>query len=257
MNPDNFLSTEVEQKPFRLIAHRALGFGERENSLAALKRALSSSSDEIEIDVRISKDRKLVVCHDPLYRNNRGQWRVVSRQSLAEARKGGLMSLQTALRVFKRSKSTQRLAIEIKTAGEEEQILKMIRSHGLEKRVVVISWLESVLLRVHQLSPTMPLSYSFSPWVYSWGYVPLCPSPRLPRLLEGEVVPLESVNLLPLLFPVTRRLVRRLRSFGLRVYVVNADSFKEVAHLMAIGVSGTLTNEAGLLSRDIANKSVA
>lgn len=48
-----------------VIAHRGHSAAERENSLAALDRAVEAQADAVECDVRIAGDGVLVVSHDP------------------------------------------------------------------------------------------------------------------------------------------------------------------------------------------------
>lgn len=47
------------------IAHRGASYFEPENTLKAVKRALEMGADRVEVDVRLSKDKELVVIHDP------------------------------------------------------------------------------------------------------------------------------------------------------------------------------------------------
>jgi len=57
------LSTQVFSKPY-CVAHRALGYGHLENSLAALTAASRSGAAGIEFDLHHTKDGKTIVYHD-------------------------------------------------------------------------------------------------------------------------------------------------------------------------------------------------
>ena len=48
----------------RIIAHRGASGLELENSLAAIRRAAQLGASAIEFDIRLTKDRQVVVCHD-------------------------------------------------------------------------------------------------------------------------------------------------------------------------------------------------
>jgi glycerophosphoryl diester phosphodiesterase len=50
----------------QVIAHRGASRAERENTVAAFRRAASMGADAVELDVRRSNDGVLVVHHDPL-----------------------------------------------------------------------------------------------------------------------------------------------------------------------------------------------
>lgn len=54
----------IQQYP-RVCAHRGLCTGTPENSLAALGAAVALGADEVEFDIRPTKDRVLVLSHDP------------------------------------------------------------------------------------------------------------------------------------------------------------------------------------------------
>ena len=47
-----------------IVAHRGSSIRAPENTLAAFVRAMSEKADAIELDVRLTKDRELVACHD-------------------------------------------------------------------------------------------------------------------------------------------------------------------------------------------------
>ena len=46
------------------VSHRGLGYGEFENSLSALKQAISEKADAVEFDILHTKDKKALVFHD-------------------------------------------------------------------------------------------------------------------------------------------------------------------------------------------------
>ncbi|MCK5811996.1 MAG: hypothetical protein KAG94_03810 [Clostridiales bacterium] len=48
----------------RVCAHRGLSHGCPENTLPAFLAAIAVGADEIEFDLRITKDKKVVICHD-------------------------------------------------------------------------------------------------------------------------------------------------------------------------------------------------
>ncbi len=48
----------------KVVGHRGCAGIEPENTLKAIKRALSLGVDAVEFDVRVTRDRQLVLCHD-------------------------------------------------------------------------------------------------------------------------------------------------------------------------------------------------
>ncbi|MCU1366643.1 MAG: ugpQ [Ilumatobacteraceae bacterium] len=64
----------------QVLAHRGASRAERENTVAAFRRALEMGADGVELDVRRSGDDALVVHHDPLL----GDGRVIRETSAAD-----------------------------------------------------------------------------------------------------------------------------------------------------------------------------
>ncbi len=58
-----FLQISALARPF-CVSHRALGFGELENSIAAFRAALKNDVDAIEFDLLHTKDNETIVYHD-------------------------------------------------------------------------------------------------------------------------------------------------------------------------------------------------
>ncbi len=48
-----------------IVSHRGLGYGHRENSLAAFRAVAAEGRFGVELDARITRDGVAVVCHDP------------------------------------------------------------------------------------------------------------------------------------------------------------------------------------------------
>ncbi len=226
----------------RVIAHRCRGFGAPENSEAAVWRALASPADELEVDLRGTKEGRLVVWHDPVYRDSQGmRWRL-SRTPLRRLERAGLLSLERLLRIVAWQGAGKRLNLDLKTPGLEEELVAAIRHHRLEGRVLLVSWNAASLERLHALAPELSLSLSFAPKVENRNGYPYRPAVRLPRILRQGRVPLATVNLAPLRFPVTGMLVRRIRRLGPEVVVCNVDSARGNERLARLGVQGTMTN---------------
>ncbi|HZI31523.1 MAG TPA: glycerophosphodiester phosphodiesterase family protein, partial [Candidatus Binatia bacterium] len=69
-----------------LIAHRGASYDAPENTLAAVNLAWQQNADAVEVDVHLSKDRKLVVIHDDNTRRTGGVDDKVSEQTLSKLR---------------------------------------------------------------------------------------------------------------------------------------------------------------------------
>jgi glycerophosphoryl diester phosphodiesterase len=238
-------------KRFRIIAHRCCGFGEGENSLGALRKALASSVDEIEVDYRVTKDRKLLLIHDARYTDAHGKRHVVRKETLAEARRNGRHSLEDALRYFARHGKNKIINIDIKDYGEEAQLITLIKKYHLATRIIIVSWLAASLERVHQLAPELPLSacHRVGIRIHARTVFPVGLA-RLPPIVRKRSVPLRRVNIIFKPLPVRARVIRRFQRRGLDVVVVNVDTVKGNQRLRELGALGTMTNVAPSLLRE-------
>jgi len=228
-----------------IISHRCRGFNEPENTLAALEKALASKVDAVEIDVRLTREKRLIVWHDASYRDEHGRKHVIADETLVEAERHGKMSFETALTAFKKHGKGKILQVDVKTHGCEKLLVRLIRTRRLERRVLVVSWIGATLERVHALAPELKLSFSFTQkvWTSYEKGVPFWFASRLPYTIRKRIVPLETVNIVPLV-RVSWFLVWRLRRRGIKVVVVNVDDEKGNRRLERLGVWGTMTNDA-------------
>lgn len=128
----------------KLVSHRLRGFAPREHDLDSLTRVSRVDVPYLEIDTRATADGGLFVGHDPL--NDGGT---------ASA------SLDRALALFaEHARPDQRLCLDIKDAGTESRHLDAVRAHGLEDRIVFVSWCPQVLLGLDALGTRAPLFLS-------------------------------------------------------------------------------------------------
>ncbi len=72
------------QKLLLIIAHRGESYDAPENTLASINLAWQRDADAVEIDVRLSKDNKVVVFHDKTTRRLGGRNESVKNQTLEE-----------------------------------------------------------------------------------------------------------------------------------------------------------------------------
>lgn len=85
---DGWLSARPAERPVKIIAHRGGVVGEEyaENSPAALQAAIDRGYWMIEVDIRESKDGRLVVQHDPDFERFFGDKRLLAEMTWEEIR---------------------------------------------------------------------------------------------------------------------------------------------------------------------------
>ena len=142
----------------QVIAHRGASGSELENSAAAIKKALSLKLDVIEIDVRLTQDKKLILCHDADLQVMAGDDRKVSDLTWAELKQIRLRdgSRLLSLRDFMKMVGRQGLVIEAKESGSEDELIDVLDDFP-KSRVTIASFKRGVLSAVRKQRPDLAL----------------------------------------------------------------------------------------------------
>lgn len=165
-------------------AHRGASGYAPENTLPAFELALEQGADGVEFDVQLSRDGVVVVIHDEtLDRTTDGTGRVVDH-SLDELREldasNGMpeyspTSIPTLVEVLDLLEPHPvRINIELKNSeqpypGLEEKVLAEVRERGLAERVVLSSFSDDSIGRLHRLAPDIELATLYTrPQVRPW-----------------------------------------------------------------------------------------
>lgn len=156
------LSDRVE-----IIAHRGGATHAPENSLTAVRKAILSNCDWIEIDVQETSDGQLAVVHDRDLKRISGQSVEIHSTTLEalqeydvgarmgdEFRGERVATLQEVLELCKRRIS---VVIELKHYGFsqqlEERVVKLVEQLEVEDQVIIISLDHKSIAKVRQLRP--------------------------------------------------------------------------------------------------------
>ena len=134
----------------RLLSHRALGFGYRENTFKAFKEALLSDVHEIELDFRLTKDDVYVCNHDPELRISSKKKVLIKAKTSAELNEDRkiIASFDEILHYFAKKNHDKILNIDLKDYGNEEHIIKLIKRLKIKKNVIIVSWIPKVLEKI-------------------------------------------------------------------------------------------------------------
>ena len=138
-----------------VAAHRGWKDQYPENTLEAFSAALALGVDQLETDVRLSKDGALVLIHDATVDRTTNGTGNVSDMTLAELKQldtegGGKIPTLEELRELVKDHPTITLDIELKeypTAGHEEiaysvcdRVLQMLEDYRFAHRCVINTW---------------------------------------------------------------------------------------------------------------------
>jgi glycerophosphoryl diester phosphodiesterase len=239
-------------RPLVRIAHAGGGSLAAPNSLDGIERSLSYGVEMIEVDVRCTRDGKLVLSHDDVVGATS-----ISASSFDELRRAqaGVAALDGALELVG---GKAMLNLDIKDSAAMARVGTTVRAHEAVDRCIVSCLERKWLLALADLEPGIPalLSYpadkggaSQKAWLKPIvsGVVSLMrvslPA-RLPRMvstLQGAGVTLYH----PLITP---RLVRLVHEMRLSLYTWTVDDLARMQELAAMGVDGITSNRPDLLA---------
>jgi glycerophosphoryl diester phosphodiesterase len=197
-----------------------------ENTLACFEYALAQGCDGFEFDVRVSRDERLVLCHNASLRGLKID--VCSFEMLCSICDERVACLEDVLSAFG---DRAYLDIEVKVAGSEELTLEALR-RAKPRRYLVSSFLPEVLLRLHQLDPSLPLGYicDGSEYVRAWRELPI-----------QVFLPQQKL--------VTEQLVREAHRRELQIFTWTVNREQDMTRLAAWGVDGLISDHPDLLCR--------
>lgn len=170
-----------------ILAHRGASKIAPENTESAFRKALEIGVDGIELDVHLTKDKKLVVIHDERVDRTTKGIGYVKDLTLKEIKKldagsyfspqfvgEKILTLEETLAIIKDCKL---INIEIKNNiikydGIEEIIIDKIRKSKLTNKIICSSFNHYSIYRIKKIAPDIKTgllygSCIYQPWVYA------------------------------------------------------------------------------------------
>ena len=140
------------------IAHRGYAAKNPESTLQAFKYAIARGADGLELDVRQSEDKVLLVTHEPEI-SEIGSQRVENTQSKLAFLRTNIPSLEEVIILAKQSGIP--LWIEIKQShlypGITRRLLALLQQYNYLNNVVIQSFNHQDLQMIYQINPDIPL----------------------------------------------------------------------------------------------------
>lgn len=255
----------VPRKRLLNIAHRG-GAGERpESTLEAFRHALQAGADVLELDVRLSRDGLLIVCHDPDLLRVSGEAGLVREFTAAEIRQvdaGALWEAEDGSRPYSGKGLTlptleelfqalpeAAMNVDIKVGDPEavDQAVALIRRYRREKRTVLASFLPKQLRRVRRTAPEVVTSAS--PTDVRRFY--LLSRLGLVRTASEKVPYLQIPETHGTLRLVTPDFIGAAHAAKKEVHVWTVNEVEDMRRLIAIGVDGIVTDYPSRLSSEL------
>lgn len=162
---------EIMEKKF--CAHRGVSALMPENTLPAFASALALGADEIEFDVRLTKDQKLIVSHDgnlERISDGKGELADFALEELKKVnigiKKGWQISFCTVEEVFEMFANKMTFNIHLKEHGEDgyliKELVKVIEKYDAENSVYFagspseLEYMEKVAPQIRRVAIQLP-----------------------------------------------------------------------------------------------------
>ena len=235
-----------------LIGHRGYPARYPENTLAAFTGAMDAGCDMIELDVTLSRDRRVVVIHDDtLDRTTNGKGPV--RDRTAEDIEGwtpaaGLRrdfppsACRSWTEVIALTAARCMLNIEIKESAfeadypvdaVEHQVVKLVKTSGAMGRVIISSFDQRILERIAAMDAPPAVAY-----ISDHG---------ADKGVMEMLLAMKAFSWHPRFTVLTRDQVDMLHAAGLKVFPWTINTRAEAEKVLALGVDGLICNELRVL----------
>jgi glycerophosphoryl diester phosphodiesterase len=227
-----------------VIAHRGASRDAPENTLAAFRLAAEMGADAVELDARLSADGAVVVLHDQTLDRTTNGTGSVSDRSLAE-----LKTLDAGAKFDPRFAGQRipsldevfetiggRLLINLELKNYErvfdrlaEGVIRIVRRHALERRVLLSSFNPFALRTARRLAPDVPRALLV--WQGQNGWM----TAALRRLTTFEAYhPQDSMT--------DRATIAEQHARGRRVNVWTVNDVERMRELLLLGCDGLITD---------------
>lgn len=232
----------------QIIAHRGASHLAPENTLASVELAWQQGADAVEVDVRLTRDRRIVAIHDPTTDRTAGTHLEVAATSAAHLRRLDVgrykhprftgQRIPYLEEVLQTVPPDRQLFVEIKCGPEIlPRLTETITRSGKRDQIVLIGFDLGTITAAKRLMPDVPACRLCDKRILrSYG-------DSLARRAKADGLDGLDVHW----SGVTRRFVRAVKAAGLRLYIWTVDDPIQAARLKAMGADGITTNRPGRL----------
>jgi glycerophosphoryl diester phosphodiesterase len=217
---------------FLKVGHRGAKAYETENTLESFRKAIELGVNAIELDVRQSKDEKLIISHDDNLKKVFGKDLQINMATLEELKQlsaNRVATLEEALLFIDRK--VDKILIELKEPGYEKKALDVIKKQKLKDRVIIVSFHEESLAAVKNLDSEIETGLIYAKF-----------RSKIRNPLQAALK-LNARYLVPLYRFVHTKDIDKAHENGLKVIVWTINTKEEAREYIAKGVDGIASDK--------------
>ncbi len=230
----------------KIWAHRGASGDAPENTLEAFLLAVEQGADGVELDVQLTKDGEIVVIHDETIDRTSNGKGYVKDYTLEELKQFNFnrtnpsydqAAIPTLREVFETLKDTDlTVNIELKNSvifykDLEEKVIELVKSTGMEKRVIYSSFNHYSMMHIKELDAQAKIGF-----LYADGYIDMP--------LYGKKYHADALH--PALYNLSYKdFISQCKEQGLKLHVWTVNEEADMKALAEAGIDAIITNEPG------------
>jgi glycerophosphoryl diester phosphodiesterase len=232
-------------------AHRGYSVKYPENTLPAFQAAISSGVDRIELDLRMSSDRQLVVIHDDTLNRTTNGSGPVKKYKLNDLKKLDAgewkssdykgVQIPTLEEVFQLTKGICFVDIDLKDANAAQPMVKLAEKMNMVNQIVITGKIPECTAAIRQENPSVTMFYEFSDEI-----VKNDPKLAVKKIREyqlpGCIINFNAAN---------SGFIRECKLHGLSILVWGVLKKEDMIKMINLGVDSIMTDDIALLNNVI------
>jgi glycerophosphoryl diester phosphodiesterase len=230
---DNLVLELLEKEKPVVIGHRGAAGLAVENTIVAIRKALELGVKIVEVDVRLTSDRKIVVFHDEDLKRLAGVDKKIRDLTLRDLREVRINNegIPTLDEVLAEVSGKAGILIEIKEEGWEDLVVSSIKQNKAVDWSAVISFHEGAVQKVKLLYSRIPTGLIYA--------IPPGKVIDAKRLMASMVLPNYRI--------LTNKHLEFAHKQGLKVVTWTVNEPSKALELALAGVDGITTDYPNLI----------
>jgi len=213
------------------VAHRGAVTKAPENTLKSFALAMQLGADMIELDVRLSKNRRVVVIHDAELDRTSDGTGLVRSYTLEELKRfdfGDGERIPTLEEVLELVRDKMLINIEIKEPDMAREVVDIVERYNAKEKVVISSFIHPVLAEIKKLNPEIKIGLLFV-------HRPIDPAKFAKEVNADFLHPYYEL--------VDKSFVEQSHKQNVGVLVWTVDGESDIKKMFEVGVDGVITND--------------